>query len=62
MGAVTATVMKQHDPGLTDPQLRQLIALGGEGEQKLAYIVRSSQSKILSYESTHFTLTGGKFI
>lgn len=24
--AVSATVMKQHNPGLTDPQLRQLIA------------------------------------
>ena len=24
--AVSATIMKQHNPGLTDPQLRQLIA------------------------------------
>ena len=36
--AVSATIMKQHNPGLTDPQLRQLIAAHIDDDSFCRYV------------------------
>ena len=38
--AVSATIMKQHNPGLTDPQLRQLIAAHIDDDSFCRYVIQ----------------------
>ena len=38
--AVSATIMKQHNPGLTDPQLRQLIATHIDDDRFCRYVIQ----------------------
>ena len=42
--AVSATIMKQHNPGLTDPQLRQLIAAHIDDDS--FYVIQQDINKI----------------
>ena len=44
--AVSATVMKQHNPGLTDPQLRQLIAAHIDDDSFCRYVIQQDMNKI----------------
>ena len=44
--AVSATIMKQHNPGLTDPQLRQLIAAHIDEDSFCRYVIQQDISKI----------------
>lgn len=44
--AVSATIMKQHNPGLTDPQLRQLIAAHIDDDIFCHYVIQQDISKI----------------
>ena len=44
--AVSATIMKQHNPGLTDPQLRQLIASHIDGDSFCRYVIQQDINKI----------------
>ena len=44
--AVSATVMKQHNPGLTDPQLRQLIAAHIDDDSFCRYVIQQDINKI----------------
>ena len=37
---VSATIMKQHNPGLTDPQLRQLIAAHLDEDEFCCYVIQ----------------------
>ena len=37
--AVSATIMKQHNPGLTDPQLRQLVAAHIDDDSFCRYVI-----------------------
>ena len=38
--AVSATIMKQHNPGLTDPQLRQLVAAHIDDDSFCRYVIQ----------------------
>ena len=54
--AVSATIMKQHNPGLTDPQLRQLIAAHIDDDSFCRYVIQQDISKIaLDLRETHTT-------
>ena len=44
--AVSATVMKQHNPGLTDPQLRQLITAHIDDDSFCRYVIQQDMNKI----------------
>lgn len=44
--AVSARIMKQHNPGLTDPQLRQLIAAHIDDDSFCRYVIQQDISKI----------------
>ena len=44
--AVSATVMKQHNPGLTDRQLRQLIAAHIDDDSFCRYVIQQDINKI----------------
>ena len=44
--AVSATIMKQYNPGLTDPQLRQLIAAHIDDDSFCRYVIQQDISKI----------------
>ena len=44
--AVSATIMKQHNPGLTDPQLRQLIAAHINDDSFCRYVIQQDINKI----------------
>ena len=44
--AMSATIMKQHNPGLTDPQLRQLIAAHIDDDSFCRYIIQQDINKI----------------
>ena len=44
--AVSATIMKQHNPGLTDPQLRQLIAAHIDDDSFCRYVIQQDINKI----------------
>ena len=44
--AVSATIMKQHNPGLTAPQLRQLIAAHIDEDSFCRYVIQQDISKI----------------
>ena len=44
--AVSATIMKQHNPGLTDPQLRQLIAAHIDDDSFCRYIIQQDIDEI----------------
>ena len=44
--AVSATIMKQHNPGLTDPQLRQLIAAHIDDDSFCRYVIQQEQQDI----------------
>ena len=44
--AVSATIMKQHNPGLTDPQLRQLIAAHIDDDSFCRYVIQQDMNKI----------------
>ena len=43
---MSATIMKQHNPGLTDPQLRQLIAAHIDDDSFCRYVIQQDISKI----------------
>ncbi len=45
--AVSATIMKQHNPGLTDPQLRQLIAAHIDDDSFCRYVIQQDINKIV---------------
>ena len=52
--AVSATIMKQHNPGLTDPQLRQLIAAHIDDDSFCRYVIQQDINKIaLDLRETH---------
>ena len=52
--AVSATIMKQYNPGLTDPQLRQLIAAHIDDDSFCRYVIQQDISKIaLDLRETH---------
>ena len=44
--AVSATIMKQHNPGLTDPQLRQLIAAHIDDDSFCRYVIQQDINSI----------------
>ena len=44
--AVSTTIMKQHNPGLSDPQLRQLIAAHIDDDSFCRYVIQQDISKI----------------
>ena len=44
--AMSATIMKQHNPGLTDPQLRQLIAAHIDDDSFCRYIIQQDINEI----------------
>ena len=44
--AVSATIMKQYNPGLSDPQLRQLIAAHIDDDSFCRYVIQQDISKI----------------
>ena len=44
--AVSATIMKQHNPGLTDPQLRQLVAAHIDDDSFCCYVIQQDINKI----------------
>ena len=44
--AVSATIMKQHNPGLTDPQLRQLVAAHIDDDSFCRYVIQQDINKI----------------
>ena len=44
--AVSATIMKQHNPGLSDPQLRQLIAAHIDDDSFCRYVIQQDINKI----------------
>ena len=44
--AVSATIMKQHNPGLTDPQLRQLITAHINEDSFCRYVIQQDINKI----------------
>ena len=52
--AVSATIMKQHNPGLSDPQLRQLVAAHIDDDSFCRYVIQQDISKIaLDLRETH---------
>ena len=52
--AVSATIMKQHNPGLTDPQLRQLIAAHIDDDSFCRYVIQRDINGIaLALRETH---------
>ena len=44
--AVSATIMKQHNPGLTDPQLKQLVAAHIDDDSFCRYVIQQDINKI----------------
>ena len=44
--AVSATIMKQHNPGLTDPQLRQLVTAHIDEDSFCRYVIQQDINKI----------------
>ena len=48
--AVSATIMKQHNPGLTDPQLRQLIAAHIDDDSFCRYVIPVSYTHLDVYK------------
>ena len=61
--AVSATIMKQHNPGLTDPQLRQLIAavhITDDHDQTFWFPLDGwiNENGLLSVERSPDSLTG----
>ena len=51
---MSATIMKQHNPGLTDPQLRQLVAAHIDDDSFCRYVIQQDISKIaLDLRETH---------
>ena len=52
--AVSATIMKQYNPGLTDPQLRQLVAAHIDDDSFCRYVIQQDINKIaLDLRETH---------
>ena len=52
--AVSATIMKQYNPGLSDPQLRQLIAAHIDDDSFCRYVIQQDINKIaLDLRETH---------
>ena len=52
--AVSATIVKQHTPGLIDPQLRQLIAAHIDDDSFCRYVIQQDINKIaLDLRETH---------
>ena len=52
--AVSATIMKQYNPSLTDPQLRQLIAAHIDDDSFCRYVIQQDINKIaLDLRETH---------
>ena len=51
---MSATIMKQHNPGLTDPQLRQLVAAHIDDDSFCRYVIQQDINKIaLDLRETH---------
>ena len=46
LDAVSATIMKRHNPGLTDPQLRQLITAHIDDDSFCRYVIQQDINKI----------------
>ena len=44
--AMSATIMKQYNPGLTDPQLRQLVAAHIDDDSFCRYVIQQDINKI----------------
>ncbi len=44
--AVSATIMKQHNPGLSDPQLRQLVTVHIDDDSFCRYVIQQDINKI----------------
>ena len=54
VAAVSAPIMKQHTPGLSDPQLRQLIAAHIDDDSFCRYVIQQDINKIaLDLRETH---------
>ena len=51
--AVSATIMKQYNPGLTDPQLRQLVAAHIDDDSFCRYVIQQDINKIASICGKH---------
>ncbi len=52
--ATSATVVKQHNPGMSDPQLRQLVAAHIDDDSYCRYVIQQDISKIaLDLRETH---------
>ena len=63
--AVSATIMKQHNPGLTDPQLRQLIATHIDDDRFCRYVIQQDINGIAAdlredHRDNFFTRPGGQ--
>ena len=43
---MSATIMKQHNPGLSDPQLRQLVAAHIDDDSFCRYVIQQDINKI----------------
>ena len=51
---MSATIMKQHNPGLTDPQLRQLVTAHIDDDSFCRYVIQQDINKIaLDLRETH---------
>ena len=54
VNTMSATIMKQYNPGLTDPQLRQLIAAHIDDDSFCRYVIQQDINKIaLDLRETH---------
>ena len=63
--AVSATIMKQQNPGLTDPQLRQLIAAHIDDDSFCRYVIQQDINKIAldlreAHKDDFFSVPGGQ--
>ena len=50
---MSATIMKQHNPGLSDPQLRQLIAAHIDDDSFCRYVIPVSYTHLRAHETRH---------
>ena len=62
---MSATIMKQYNPGLTDPQLRQLIAAHIDDDSFCRYVIQQDISKIAldlreAHKDDFFQRSGGQ--
>ena len=62
---MSATIMKQHNPGLSDPQLRQLVAAHIDDDSFCRYVIQQDINKIAldlreAHKDDFFQRSGGQ--